>query len=161
MMDHKERRPAAASPANSYFRTKVLTATPEQLQMMLFDGAIRFAEQARKPLTDKKWDESYDLLTKVQKIVLELNSSLRHDANPDLCKRLAALYNYIYKRVVEANMSHRMEALDEAVGLLKYQRETWVMLMHQMGQERAAKAADSIDFPPPSDRMESSISLCG
>ena len=55
-----------------------MSATPEQLQMMLFDGAIRYAEQARKPLTEKKWDESYELLTKVQKIVFELNASLKH-----------------------------------------------------------------------------------
>jgi flagellar secretion chaperone FliS len=160
-MDRKSPNPSAANPANNYLRTKVMTATPEQLQLMLFDGAIRFGEQARKPLVEGRWDESYDLLTRVQKIVIELNSSLKPEPNPELCSRLASLYNYIYKRLLEANIHHGVEALDEALGLLKYQRETWFMLMQQLTHDRAAKAADQIDFPPPSDRMESSISLCG
>ena len=47
--------------ANNYLRTKVLTATPEQLQMLLFDGAIRFGEQARTALEQKNYEQSYGL----------------------------------------------------------------------------------------------------
>src|SRR5438045_3268978 len=46
--------------AQNYLRTQVLTATPEQLQMMLYDGAIRFAEQARPALAAKNWEASYN-----------------------------------------------------------------------------------------------------
>jgi len=68
-----------ATAANQYLRTKVLTATPEQLQMMLFDGGLRFCEQARAALLAKNFEQSYDLISRVQKILLELSGSLKHD----------------------------------------------------------------------------------
>ena len=48
----------------NYLRTKVLTATPEQLQLMLYDGAIRFAEQAKVALLNKNYEESYRLISR-------------------------------------------------------------------------------------------------
>src|SRR6478736_5389228 len=109
--------------ANQYLRTKVLTATPEQLQMMLFDGALRFCEQARMALIAKTFDQSHDLISRVQKILLELSCSLKHDVSPDLCGKLAALYNYAYRKLIEANIDHKIESLDDALNVLRYQRE--------------------------------------
>src|SRR6516162_7716114 len=83
--------------AQQYLRTKVLTATPEQLQLMLYDGALRFGEQAKLALEQKKFEESYTLISRVQKIVAELMSSLKHDVFPELCAKLSALYNYAYR----------------------------------------------------------------
>ncbi len=108
--------------AQNYLRTKVLTATPEQLQMMLYDGAIRFGEQAKIALGNKKFDESYTLISKVQKIVMELSCSLKHAVLPDLCQKLQALYTYAYKKLIEANIDHKMESLEEALSILRYQR---------------------------------------
>ena len=63
--------------ANQYLRTKVLTATPEQLQLMLYDGAIRFAEQARLALQKKDFEGSYNGISRAQKIIAELSCALR------------------------------------------------------------------------------------
>src|SRR5690606_39431161 len=115
--------------AQNYLRTKVLTATPEQLQLMLFDGALRFGEQARVALEKKDYEQSYNLISRVQKILTELSCTLKHDVAPDLCKKLAALYTYAYKKLIEANIEHKLEPLDEALNILRYQRETWVMLL--------------------------------
>lgn len=57
-------------------------------------------------------------------------SSLRHEVSPELCAKLAGLYNFAYRKLVEANIDHRVEDLDEAVSVLKYQRETWSMLFN-------------------------------
>jgi len=97
--------------ANQYLRTKVLTATPEQLQMMLFDGALVFCEQARLALMAKNFEQSHDLISRVQKILLELSCSLKHDVLPDLCGKLAALYNYAYRKLIEANVRHDLSSL--------------------------------------------------
>jgi flagellar secretion chaperone FliS len=150
-----------AQAANQYLRTKVLTATPEQLQMMLFDGALRFCEQARVALTAKNFEEGYNLISRVQKILLELSCSLKHDILPDLCGKLAALYNYAYRKLIEANVRHDLASLDQTIAILKYQRETWVMLLDQLGRQKAAAAAQSLDLPEPSEKMEASISLQG
>src|ERR1700742_3742680 len=71
--------------AQNYLRTRVLTATPEQLQLMLYDGALRFGEQARLALEKKNFEDSYNNITKVQKILTELSGTLKHDLAPELC----------------------------------------------------------------------------
>ena len=147
--------------AQNYFRTRVLTATPEQLQMMLFDGALRFGEQARAALEAKNWESSHSLLTRMQKVVMQLNSTLKHDLYPELCGKLAGLYNYAYRRLVEANMKHRIDALDEAMRVLRYQRETWALVQDQLAKRKAGAAARSLDMPAPDHRMEASISMQG
>lgn len=139
----------------------MLTATPEQLQMMLFDGALRFGEQGRNALMAKKFDESFEALNRMQKIVLELQVSLKHDVNPQLCQNLSAIYTYVYKRLIEANVDHKLDAIDEALKLMRFQRETWAMLLDKLAKDKAAKAATRIDMPAPNERMEASISMQG
>lgn len=147
--------------ADTYLRTKVLTATPEQLQMMLYDGAIRFSEQAGLALQAKDFEKSHDLLSRAQKIVLELNCGLKHSVAPDLCDKLAGLYNFVHRRLVEANVKHEPAILEEALQILRYQRETWALLMQKLAQSKAAKMAMTLDMPGPDARMEASISLRG
>ena len=145
--------------AQNYFRTKVMTATPEQLQLMLFDGAVRFGDQARVALEQKNYDQSYTLICRVQKILAEMSCTLKHDVAPELCSRLAALYTYAYKKLIEANVEHKLESLDEALNVLRFQRETWAMLLDQLGKNKAASAATKIDMPGPDSRMEAKISM--
>jgi len=145
--------------ANEYLKAKVLTATPEQLQLMLFDGALRFCEKARVAILASQFDQSYEALSKAQKILLELSCSLKHDVAPELCKNLSALYTYCYRRLVDANVKHEVNAIDEVIQLMKYQRETWVLLMQQMGSAKAGMAARKIDMPAPDSRMEQRISM--
>jgi flagellar protein FliS len=147
--------------AQNYLRAKVLTATPEQLQLMLFDGALRFGEQGRVALMAKKFDDSFEAISRMQKIVMELRVSLKRDVSPDLCDKLAGIYTYVYKKLIEANIEHKVESLDEALKLMRFQRETWSMLLEKLAKEKAARAAVSIDMPEPSERMEASISMRG
>jgi len=145
--------------AQNYLRTKVFTATPEQLQLMLYDGALRFGEQGRLALEQKNYEQSYNMISRVQKIITEMHASLKPTVAPELCQKMSALYNYIYRKLVEANLDHTIAALDEAMGILRYQRETWVMLMEQLGKTKAAAAATTLDMPAPDARMEASIRI--
>lgn len=129
--------------------------------MMLYDGAIRFCEQAKMALQDKNWELSYSLISRVQKIITEMNCSLRHDVSPDLCGKLAALYNFAYRKLIEANIEHKIESLDDALGVLRYQRDTWALLLDQLGKQKAANVANKLDLPAPNERMEASISVQG
>jgi flagellar secretion chaperone FliS len=145
--------------AQNYLKTKIFTATPEQLQLMLYDGAIRFGEQARVALEAKNFEQSYNMISRVQKIITEMTGSLKHEVAPDLCTKLAALYNYVYRKLVEANVDHTIASLDEALSILRYQRETWTMLLDQLGKTKAAAAAKRLDMPEPDARMEASIKI--
>jgi flagellar protein FliS len=153
--------PANPQAAQQYLRTKVLTATPEQLQLMLYDGALRFGDQAKVALEQKKYEESFNLISRVQKILAELSASLKHDVYPELCTKLAALYNYAYRHLIDANVNHDVAALDEAMAILRYQRETWALLLDQLGKQKAAMAAGKLDLPAPDARMEATLSMTG
>ncbi|MFT3786451.1 MAG: flagellar export chaperone FliS [Tepidisphaeraceae bacterium] len=149
----------SSNAANEYLKAKILTATPEQLQLMLFDGAISFSERGKLALQKKDYEGSYNSLVRAQKILLEMNMGLKHDVAPDLCKNLSALYVYCYRKLVEANLKHDAEIVDEALSILRYQRETWTLLMQQLGKARASIVAKTIDLPAPDARMEQSISM--
>ena len=95
---------AASAAAANYLRAKVLTATPEQLQLMLYDGAIRFAEQGKTAIAERRFDKSFESLTRAQNILSELKHGLRHDLAPETCKNLAGLYDFAFLRLVQANL---------------------------------------------------------
>lgn len=145
--------------AQNYLKTRVMTATPEQLQLMLYDGAVRFAEQAKAALLAKQYEQSFTMIGRVQKILTELTCSLKRDLFPELCDRLSGLYTYCYKLLINANIEHDVKPLDEAIDLLKYQRETWSMLLEQLGKQKAGAKAASMEIPAPSERMEQSIRI--
>ncbi len=117
---------------NPYLRTKILTASPSELRLMLYEGAIKFCRQAAQSLQDKDHESSYHALMRAQKIVLELSSSLNHQAMPELCEKLSALYIFIYRLLVDANMQHDAKPVLEAIRLLEYEKETWQLAMKQM-----------------------------
>jgi len=147
-----------AKAANEYLKAKVLTATAEQLQMLLYDGAIRFCEKAAAGLEQKQYDVSYSALSRAQKILLELHGSLKHNVAPELCANLASLYMWCYKRLVDANLKRDKEAVDQALQILRYQRETWALLLERLGRKNATAAAAKLDLEAPNARMEASFS---
>ena len=130
---------------NPYLKTKIMTASPEELRLMLYDGAIKFARQAKLALEQGDYETSYNNLIRAQKIVLELSTSLKHDVDPTLCDKLAALYTYIYRKLVDANMSRTMPDIDEAIKLLDYERQTWQMLMQKLAAEEGRTGNASAD----------------
>jgi flagellar protein FliS len=131
---------------NPYLKTKIMTATREELRLMLFDGAIKFARQGAAALQAGKHEELYNNLLRAQKIVLELSTSLNHEVDPDLCEKLSALYTYIYRLLVDAHVERDLKKLEEAIELISFERDTWVMLMKKLAEENrgAAGAAMSI-----------------
>jgi flagellar protein FliS len=133
-----------AAPSQEYLKTKVMTASPEMLTLMLWDGAIRFAEQGKEAIVRKEIEASYNALLRSQKIVMELSNGLRHNVDPDLCGKLAALYNFIYMRLVDANLKKNPALVDDALEIMRHQRETWVMLMDKLSQEKAQQAQATV-----------------
>ncbi|HRK31337.1 MAG TPA: flagellar export chaperone FliS [Tepidisphaeraceae bacterium] len=145
--------------ANNYLKTKVFTATPEQLQLMLYDGAIRFTDQGKSSLEKKDYEGVYNALSRAQKILTELQCGLKHDVAPELCGKLSALYTFVFRKLVDASIHHQMEPIDEALQILRYQRETWVLLLDQLGKAKAGVAATRIDMPAPNEQMERQLRM--
>jgi len=116
-----------------------MTAPPEKLQLMLYEGAMRFAGQAKERILEKRYDQSCDLLLRAQDIMLELMCGLRHDLNGDLCGKMKAIYSFIYRKLVDANVNRDTAAIDDAVKVLTIQRDIWLELMDKLARERAAE----------------------
>ena len=119
----------------AYLRTKVMTASPAELRLMLFDGAIRFTEQARRGYEARDFEVAFDGTTKAQAILRELINALRPAQAPELCERLTALYTYIYKQLVQASSTRELAPLDEVLKLLRFERETWSMCIDELSRE--------------------------
>jgi flagellar secretion chaperone FliS len=133
-----------ALPNQEYLKTKVLTASPEMLTLMLWDGAIRFAEQGKEAITRKEIEGSYKALVRSQKIITELTTNLRHEVDPDLCGKLASLYNFIYRRLVDANLTKNAQLVDDALEIMRHQRETWAMLIDKLSKDKAGEAQATV-----------------
>ena len=122
---------------NPYFRTKVMTASREELRLMLLEGSLRFMRGGREALVKKDWEEVYSGFTQAKAIILELMNTLDRSANPELCDRLTGLYTYMYSRLTEGSLEKDVVKVDEVIGLMEFERDTWVMLMERIAAERA------------------------
>ena len=139
---------SASHSSQQYLRTRVMTATPEQLQLMLYDGAVRFTEGARSALERRDLEAVHANVTRAQAIVTELLSGLRPRHGAQLCGRMAGMYRHVYRKLIEVGFDHRVEAADDALRVLRRQRDTWVMLLEQMGHEKAAGRARGATVHP-------------
>ena len=113
-------------PQRQYLENKVLMASREELLLMLFDGAIRFAQQAWPRLEAKEYPEYCILLRKAQDIVRELMAALnREELGEDLYANLMDLYRFVQTRLAKANLRKERTLIDEAVRILAHLRDTW------------------------------------
>ena len=115
---------------------------------MLYDGAIKFALQGKDALVAKDYEGSYNKLSRAQAIVLELLSGLRREVNPELCDRMAGVYNFLYRKLVDASVHKDATAIDDAVKVLRYQRETWVLLLEKIATLQVEDPVPAAASPP-------------
>ena len=136
--------------ANAYLTTKVMSATPEELRLMLLDGAIKFANQGMEGLKAKDHEASYTGLTQCRNIVLELLNGIRDGDDPVLADKVKGVYSFLYAELVEVGMERDPVRLEKLITLLEYERETWVMLMEKLAKDKghAPESANDNDQRP-------------
>ena len=127
--------------AQAYLRTKVMTASPVELRLMLVDGAIRFAGQCREGLSNRNFEQAFEGSRQCRAILTELLSGLKADHDPILCQRLNSLYTFLISRMMEAMAEKNPQLIDSVVELLTYERETWQMVIDQQAGENVAAAS--------------------
>lgn len=108
-----------------YQDMKVQTASPAQIMIMLYDGAIRFSLQAKKKIEDRDFEGKGVFISKTQAIIDELMNSLDFNIAPELCTNLQQLYIYINERLTHANIKLDPVAMDEVINLLNTLRDGW------------------------------------
>lgn len=127
--------------AQTYLRTRVMTASPVELRLMLVDGAIRFAGQCQEGLSNRNFEQAFEGSRQCRAILTELLSGLKSDHDPVLCRRLNGLYTFLISRMMEAMADRDPQLIDSVVELLTYERETWQMVLDQQAGENRDAAA--------------------
>ncbi|WP_433707480.1 flagellar export chaperone FliS [Paenibacillus illinoisensis] len=123
------------SPYEKYRQSSVQTSTPEQLLIMLYDGAIRFIRAGIDGLKHQDLEKINLNLGKAQTIVSELMSTL--DSSYEVSKGLSALYEYVNHLLTQSNVKKESEPAEEALGYLTELRATWAQAMKvTTGQEK-------------------------
>lgn len=118
---------------NQYKQNAVLTATPEELTLMLYDGAIKFMNIGKYSIENKELERAHSSLIRAQDIILELNYSL--DMNYEISKGLRDLYDFVISKLVDANINKDSKSVDEALTIVNDMRETWKEVMKQIKQK--------------------------
>jgi flagellar protein FliS len=124
-----------------YLETAVETASPARLIVMLYDGAIRFINEAAYAMQQRDYETQNTKLQRAQKILAELISSLDFDKGGEIAENLFRLYTYMYNQLVEANINDSRDRLEHVVHLLSELREAWETIAAEAETQVALPAA--------------------
>lgn len=128
---------ALTNPYQAYQQNSVSTASPGELTLMLYNGCLKFIKQARTAMEQKQVQEKNINLQKAQRIIQELMITLNPEA--EVSGSMMQMYEYINRRLVEANISNDPEILSEAEEHVTEFRDAWKQIIqsarrHQFGQ---------------------------
>ena len=126
-----------ANPFADYNRNKILNATPAELTLMLYEGAIKFCNIAAMAIEKKDIQKAHDNLIKAQKIVDEFRATL--DMKYPVAQDFDRVYVYLQRRLLEANMTKDQTIVEECATHLRAMRDTWkeVMRINKANQAQA------------------------
>ncbi|HUU42828.1 MAG TPA: flagellar export chaperone FliS [Planctomycetota bacterium] len=119
--------------AHPYRRTQILTASPGELMLLLYNAAITCAEQARATMGRGQFDEAHVMLVKAENCVMELSSGLRREVHPELVGNLSRLFEFVFYKLFEGNVSHNTQCVDDAVNVLNVLRDAWTEALARVG----------------------------
>lgn len=112
-----------------YSNNKIMTASPAELTLMLYDGAIKFCNLAEMGIEQNDVQKAHINIVKVQKVIDYLRQTL--DMKYEVAKDFERIYVYLSQRLVEANMKKDIEILKEVNQHLHAVRDTWKEVMKQ------------------------------
>ncbi len=122
----------AANPYAQYQRSKILTASPAELTLMLYEGAIKFGNIAIDAIEAKEVEKAHEHIVKVQRIIQEFRATL--NMKYPVAQDFENVYSYLASRLVEANVKKDAEIMREVVEHLRTMRETWIEVMRKNKQ---------------------------
>ncbi|MDO0821820.1 flagellar export chaperone FliS [Desulfosporosinus nitroreducens] len=121
--------------ANAYKNQQIMTSSPEQLTLLLYNGAIRFLTESILAMEQGNIEKSHYANIRVQDIIREFIRTL--DMNYELSINWAYLYEYCEHCLIQGNINKDVEMLNQAKSILLELRDAWAEAMKQTHVERA------------------------
>lgn len=117
----------------AYENNKIMTASPAELTLMLYEGAIKFCNIAIVAVEKKDIEKAHNNIVKVQNIITEFQATLDHKY--PVAQDFDNVYGYLQQRLLEANVKKDTEILEEVLKHLRTMRDTWKEVMKQAGSK--------------------------
>lgn len=117
----------AGNPYAKYANNKILTASPAELTLMLYEGAIKFCNLAKIDMEKGEYGNAIHHIQKARNIIVELQSTL--DFKYPVAKDFDLIYTYIFQLMVRCNSENDIEALEEILIQLRELRDLWKQVM--------------------------------
>lgn len=115
------------NPYAQYNQNKILTASPAELTLMLYEGAIKFGNIAIIAIEQKDMEKAHVNIMRVQRIIDEFRATLNHKY--PVAEHFENVYRYLSRRLVEANVTKDKEIMEEVVMHLRSMRDNWKEVM--------------------------------
>ncbi|KMY55470.1 flagellar biosynthesis protein FliS [Bacillus sp. FJAT-27231] len=129
---------AMKNPYQTYSNNAVTTASPGELTLMLYNGCLKFIHQAKQAIADQDIQAKNTSIQKAQAIIQELMVTLNMDM--DVSENLLSLYDYLNRRLIEANIKNDTAILEEVEGFVTEFRDTWKEVIQKNRQLQHAGA---------------------
>lgn len=142
---------AYANQMNHYRESQILNATPEQILIMLYDGAIRFCREAQMAMEVGDLIKQADKISRAMAIVTEFSNTLNREVGGDIAENLDALYAFMNRELVRANLEKDPSPVKTVEVLLSDLRETWA---EAIDLNRQASHPVAAAVPPPAQNNE-------
>ncbi len=123
-----------ANPYAQYKNSKILTASPAELTLMLYEGAIKFGNIAIEAIENKDVEKAHNNIMRVQKIIDEFRATLNRKY--EVAEEFDKIYRYLLRRLLEANATKDVEIMKEVVEHLRSMRDNWKEVMKKVKEER-------------------------
>ena len=120
-----------------YANNKVMTASPAELTLMLYEGAIKFVNIALGAIEEKDVQKAHTNILKAEHIIDYLRQTL--DMKYAVAQDFENVYSYLSRRLIEANIHKDKEIMEEVVKHLRSMRDNWKEVMKKAAQEKAGK----------------------
>lgn len=130
---------ALNNPYQRYKQTSVETASPGELTLMLYQGCLKFIRLGKKAIENKDIENKNINLQKAQAIIQELMVTLNMDI--DISKNLLQMYDYLYRRLIEANLKEDLAILNEVEGFVLDFHDTWKQVIQLNRQQQYQTSA--------------------
>lgn len=111
----------------AYANNKITTASPAELTLMLYEGAIKFCNIAIVAIEKKDIEKAHINIMKVENIITEFQATLDHKY--PVAQEFDNVYSYLQERLLQANIKKDAEILEEVLGHLRTMRDTWKEVM--------------------------------
>jgi len=134
--------------ARHYFEKQILNSTPAERVVLLYDGAIRALNEAKKAIADKRVQDRCNANQKAKEIIGHLADTLDMAQGGEIARNLDRLYKHMLVRLLDVDFKNDASALDEVINNLRPLRESWAKLAQGQKQEATGQTSATAAQPP-------------